>query len=378
MINNIIVSVVGIILGLIIALIGFQYFIGDIRLLYAYLYDDAVVFRSGNGDILFWQSEFVEPLDNPEEILSVHRIRIGEDGFRLPEKPSEQYDVVVLGDSYTEGANVARPWSDIFASDSDLATRNLGVRGYGITHYTWVWQEYGIEENPNVVILGFFGGNDVLSAGLDNEPPFEPPNSAREEVFELEIITEHTDLGEDLRIYPIYLPNGEPIALMGTYVSWMNAAEDQLRGSENYRVIEANLQSIIDSASDDTCLVFAYFPSKPEVYLPYINDEDYPRILNRQKIVLINSDGTLHIVEDETINFERSLAWRLNTGNVFTELATSLGYKTINLQTTFDQHAADGEMLYYTYDTHWNQAGQTLAGETIADFVETNCDSISS
>ena len=28
---------------------------------------------------------------------------------------------------------------------------------------------------------------------------------------------------------------------------------------------------------------------------------------------------------------------------------------------------------YYTYDTHWNQAGQILAGETIADFVDANC-----
>ena len=66
----------------------------------------------------------------------------------------------------------------------------------------------------------------------------------------------------------------------------------------------------------------------------------------------------------------------MNTGNVFTELAGSLGYGTLNLQTVFDEHAANGEMLYYSYDTHWNQAGQNLAGETIAEFVLNACENL--
>ena len=112
---------------------------------------------------------------------------------------------------------------------------------------------------------------------------------------------------------------------------------------------------------------------KAEVYFPYLNDADYPAILEGQKQVLINSDGTLHIVEDFDISVEHVLNRYQNTSIIFTELADSLGYETLNLQSVFDEHASNGEILYYTYDTHWNQAGQTLAGETIAEFVLGNC-----
>ncbi|MEO0598074.1 MAG: hypothetical protein AAF126_18340, partial [Chloroflexota bacterium] len=104
MLGNILLAVVGTIVGIGIALGAFVAFIGDIRLLPTYLYDDAVVFRSGNGDILFWQSEYSTPLEDPFEILSVHRLQLDEIGFRLPARVADDYTVVTLGDSYTEGA----------------------------------------------------------------------------------------------------------------------------------------------------------------------------------------------------------------------------------------------------------------------------------
>jgi hypothetical protein len=39
------------------------------------------------------------------------------------------------------------------------------------------------------------------------------------------------------------------------------------------------------------------------------------------------------------------------------------------LTPVFEQAAAEGQMTYLTYDTHWNQAGQELAGKAVADFV---------
>ncbi|MEO1289262.1 MAG: SGNH/GDSL hydrolase family protein [Chloroflexota bacterium] len=370
---NTLVVLVGTGIGILLALLIFRATIGDFRLLLTYLYDDAVVFRSGNGDILFWQSEFVQELENPEEILSVHRIQADEIGFRLPANPSDTYQVVALGDSYTEGANVPTPWTDIFARDSGLSTRNLGFRGYGITHYRWTWEQYGIQENPDVLIIGFFGGNDIFTAGLDNEPPFEIPRNVRLNETEPFIVTNYADEGEDLRLYPKYLDNGTPIAYLLNYVHWMNIEEEQLTGSVNYQVISDNLQQIQETASDDTCLVFAYFPSKPEVYFPYMQPIDYPDLLIRLHTPLLNSDGTLHLVEDFNIDLERTLRWRTNTGDIMTELASSLGYETINLLEVFEERASEGELLYYTYDTHWNQAGQNLAGATIADFVDEQC-----
>lgn len=345
---------------------------GDLRLLQAFIVSDSVVFREGMGDILFWQSEYIAPLENPDDILSVHRLPLDEHGFRLPANPADNYSVVALGDSFTEGANVALPWSDVFAESSGLATLNLGFRGYGSRHYAWVWQEYGQQENPDVVIIGFYGANDVLTAGLELETPFSTPLEERAEDIPPAPVTTHSP-SEGEALYPIYLADGSPITFLSTYFSWMNADQDQLLGSVNYSVIQESLASIQASASDNTCLVFVYFPSKSESYFPYLDDADYPSILEGQKQVLINADGTLHIVEDFDISVERVLSRYRNTGIVFTDLAQSLGYQALNLQPIFEESAENGELLYYTYDTHWNQAGQTLAGETIAEFVAENC-----
>lgn len=371
-ISKIILSLVGTLFGLALAIAGFTSLGGDLRLLPTLIYNDFVVFREGNGDILFWQSEYIAPLVNPDEILSVHRLPLDENGFRLPANPSASYSAVALGDSFTEGANVALPWSDIFAETSGLATRNLGFRGYGSRHYAWVWQEFGFQENPDVLIIGFFGGNDVFTAGLELETPYPTPLEERAQDIPPSPVTGQTESDAEI-IYPIYINGDTPITFLSTYISWMNTDADQLLGSVNYATIENSLSEIQQSADSDTCLVFVYFPSKAEVYFPYLNASDYPAILEGQKQVLINSDGTLHIVEDFDISVERVLNRYQNTGIVFTELANSLGYQTLNLQPIFEEHASNGEMLYYIYDTHWNQAGQTLAGETIAEFVLDNC-----
>ncbi|MDQ7035589.1 MAG: hypothetical protein Q9P01_12360 [Anaerolineae bacterium] len=46
--------------------------------------------------------------------------------------------------------------------------RNLGFRGYGPQEEAIVFEEYGLAESPEVVVIGFFGGNDISNAG-----PFE-------------------------------------------------------------------------------------------------------------------------------------------------------------------------------------------------------------
>lgn len=359
----------GIGFGLIIMLSGFIVVMGDARLLMTYVYDDVVVFRAGMGDILYWQGEFVAPLENPEAILSVHRLQVDELGFRLPARPAENYQVVVLGDSFTEGANVAMPWPDVFAEQSGLSTRNLGFRGYSPQHYAYTMETFG--GTPDVVIVSFFGGNDLASSSLEFTPPLLPREErALEQPLNIDS-RRNAEVGANYR-YPAYLENGEPIAFLSTYISWMNITEETLLQSSNYQGIALSLERI-RAAAPDACLVLAYLPSKPEVYLPYVQAEAYPRIVEGQQHVLINSDSSLHILDDPEISIEKLLEHRHSLPNAMGNLADEQGFHFINLWQGFDEAAANGAMLYYTYDTHWNQAGQNLAGELVADFVGANC-----
>ena len=128
-----------------------------------------VQYTAGHGDIFANQYGTIRPPENPHEILSEHQLAWDTDGFRIPARVADSYDVLAFGDSFTEATNVALPWSDVLSAESDLSVRNLGFRGYGTQQYMQVMERYGADSGADIVVVGFFGANDVFSAGLQND-----------------------------------------------------------------------------------------------------------------------------------------------------------------------------------------------------------------
>jgi hypothetical protein len=108
-------------------------------------------------------------------------VKINTLGFResllpSPKKPDE-FRIVALGDSYTEGLQVdaSKRWTSVLqnslSSCSVLRNKkihviNLGVSGYGTAQEALVLQHAGLLYDPDMVILLFYAGNDVS----DNNP----------------------------------------------------------------------------------------------------------------------------------------------------------------------------------------------------------------
>jgi lysophospholipase L1-like esterase len=84
---------------------------------------------------------------------------------RIPGVPR----VMVLGDSFTVGANVeaheayAKQLEDILSSESDgeVEVINTGVGGWSAHQYAQYYEYYGRAFDPDLVIVGFFVGNDT-------------------------------------------------------------------------------------------------------------------------------------------------------------------------------------------------------------------------
>ena len=176
--------------------------------------------------------------------------------------------------------------------------------------------------------------------------------------------------------YPMFVVSGEnpePIAFLSGYLAWLNIEPETLKASLNYANIVQHLTEIA-RLSDDACLVLAYFPPKVEVYMPYLREEDrFPLIDGHARIVLDEPGGVLRVETDPEISFEKVLDNRRNMADVILEAGRDIGYQTLDLWTAFDEAAGTGEMLYYTYDTHWNQTGHQLAGQALAQFIQENC-----
>lgn len=91
--------------------------------------------------------------------------RTDERGFRNP-PGVRRADIVFIGDSYTEGAQVAE--EDTFArrvaQASGMTMLNLGLGGYGPQQELVVLRRYGLAARPKVVVWQMCEGNDLLDA----------------------------------------------------------------------------------------------------------------------------------------------------------------------------------------------------------------------
>ena len=78
-------------------------------------------------------------------------------GFRNPEPWADDVELVILGDSFVAAESVQAPfWQGL--SDSMLV---LGLPGSGTLEQARLLNAFGLPRNPELVVLAFFGGNDL-------------------------------------------------------------------------------------------------------------------------------------------------------------------------------------------------------------------------
>ena len=92
------------------------------------------------------------------------------------ENPDRVFRVLVLGDSYMEGYSVKLSDSfhrrvEEFAHEmgSEIEVMNLGVGGYGTLQEYLAFRDIGRLYGPDLVLLGFYAGNDVRNNSFDLE-----------------------------------------------------------------------------------------------------------------------------------------------------------------------------------------------------------------
>lgn len=327
-----------------------------------------ITFTVRMGDVFFHTAEWVAIPPNPDEILSVHWFGRDQDGFRQPIRSADHYPIIGIGDSYTEAANAAHPWTDVLAEAYGQPVRNLGFRGYGPVEQAKVFAQYGAPANPEIVIIGYFEGNDLSDAVESQNRQLPMPS----ETGELQIIPRdlETITDRDVR-YPMQIDlNGQlhDIAFLEGYVWALNATQASFRNSTNLQITEQAWQDM-QTADPDACMILAYFPNNAHIYLPYLTPEDQITLMQKAEARVADPGEPLQIEFPFNGTFDDLLARRHHQRDVIRERAEANGLIFFDLVPVLEQAADEGQLSYYTYDTHWNQTGHDLVGRAIADFL---------
>jgi hypothetical protein len=343
------------------------------------------VFTEYDGDTFRHQPGMVRP--PAENRILEDRIHFDDaDGFRRPVWVSDEYPVIAIGDSFTDGGQVA--WTDTLANLLDTPVRNLGWSGYGPLEYAEIMKQYGGGDHDWVLVM-FFEGNDLsniktsyLKAQQNNgvveinlarvtAPPVQNIRQLSE--YSSDEIQINPD---DNYLYPLdhTRPDGSTfeIAYISDYLWWLNGDPETYRQSQNISLLQSTL-SIIKANAGDACVALVYAPAKEHIYFQYAEPEgNRIYVLQNSLELLLDADGWLGFTGLQPVEYE-TLTERLdNMRNVVQETSESAGVQFIDLLPAFKQASMSGELTYYPYDSHWSLRGHSTTAEAIAEYIGAN------
>jgi hypothetical protein len=278
----------------------------------------------------------------------------------LPPWP-ESAEIVAVGDSFAYSQTVAldQAWTvllDRLMPASRVIT--LGTIGSGPQQYLRVFETYGVELSPKLVLYGLFMGNDVYDAELFDRWWHEARNqdyrrfrSEREGhglrawIKELsqtsytamlvrELIRSRND-DRFLKGETIELESGERVQVVPRFL--VQVSQRAADREPSFRLVVDNLSSFnkLVKSKGGSCLVLL-FPSKEEVYVQYL-EQELP----------------------------------LLSGPIIDELER-LGIDYLDLGPIFRKRAREGRALYHEVDGHPNVRGYGLIAEVVSEHLHRN------
>jgi hypothetical protein len=94
--------------------------------------------------------------------LHQYPLRTDAEGFRNG-TTRDDLEVAALGDSFTDALTmpIEAAWTSEVERIIGLPVQNYGTAGFGPQQELLVLQDYALRHRPRVVVLAFFGGNDI-------------------------------------------------------------------------------------------------------------------------------------------------------------------------------------------------------------------------
>ena len=272
-----------------------------------------------------------------------------QNGFRDPNERTNA-DIVVVGDSFVEAPTIsdAQLATSIIAKNLGKIVENLGQSWYGPQQMRITLLRYGLVLKPHDVVWVFYGGNDLFDYRryqgiLPTWPQVAPSLNG---FLERSLLRNLVRLAKK-RLTP---PTQLPAAVVGDCVAGPNERTKlaffypDTPLSEQDRTTLAKVAGEIANAAQATKAIGAnfllvYAPSKFQVY----------RQLCAFTPASITSEwsGSALALEIERIANDNAINY-------------------LDLTPALNHAASQQGSVYFSDDTHWNQLGQAVVGEAIA------------
>ncbi len=301
----------------------------------------------------------------------------------------EQYDIVVTGDSFVT-RSAPQTWIDLLAKQTGKEILTLGASSWTTLNEVEAVKMFGLDKNPNWVVLLYFEGNDLINvqqyldkqaSGLDwREYDMQGvPWYRRMVTYHLAryaLHGEEDDAEEPRRYrYPVTVTTDwgpMETVLKDVHLLPMSASYDMVAKSDEFAAIEKALLELESlTEAQETRLLVVFVPSKEHLYWSRLwNDVDVNNVLARSVTVTLSGgdNGRLQW-NPQYISYDEMNANHDAQSRLLADFTAENGIEFLDLTPTlWEKTIREGEFYHYA-DPHWNQAGNQLVADLIQSYM---------
>jgi len=306
-----------------------------------------------------------------------------------PAKPANTYRILMLGDSFVQAVQVREGETahqvleeelDHQTSSQQVEVLSAGVGGWGTGQQLLYYRHEGRHYQPDLVLLMFFLGNDVKDnlpgrgvtvEGLNHYAPYFVINAGQ------------------LDPEPwLYAPGLPPV--IGPASTSRKILNNTLGGLYQRSRLYAQLEPLLAAEPVNASMIDFYLGNSDTfeygLGLTFTLVDQLRREAEQDGaafgVVLISPIDLLEFslmnqAERETVyqkfpGMRRAEEMEAPNRQIAARLQAN-GIEVLDLLPVFMQHVKNtGESLHFESDKHWNAAGNRLAGETVADWLQAN------
>ena len=116
-----------------------------------------------DADLFFWHSDLIEPIHPENEGLEANvDYYLDQFGFPNLYPQSKKAEIIVLGRSFSMGAQASSPWIRQVETSLDVSILNLAQAGGGLSSKMVYLEKYGLPRSPEWIILEVLPSLDIL------------------------------------------------------------------------------------------------------------------------------------------------------------------------------------------------------------------------
>ena len=308
------------------------------------------------------------------DVVRYPRVVLRVDELSFPnERRPDTTDILFVGDSFMVSSGVQDPpgLQPLLAEATGRDVYNLGIAGIGPRRERWLMENYGLSLEPEVVVWFAFGGNDLtdvekVQIDLDEgrltyaqHKKYEPlPWS-----YALDLALKSLDMG------PAKAPDDPPLTrgvrlghgpdadvdvwFSPLYLRHLLLDRPSLKQHAGLPLFMEEISAAHAELTERGIpMLLVYIPTKPEVMLPFVEDQLdqlWPMVIHNLRM-------------ESPLTPEEYLAGALRNRSTFEtmlrDFAAQRDLPFLSATPALTRLTEEGRLGYLSADTHWNEVGQ--------------------